>query len=173
MNELSVESVNKLLAFSDRLRDIQNKFVYGAEKVRSDIHIIVSSTSLKLDEVTQLCVDAKYEVDRCREELERIKDEMEYLRSVREDYDLNDYRCEMDALRDDYDNAKSDLADARDEYERCKDKKREVQNLYNDIRFWCSKLESLPTSIVESEFQNCKSFIEKYGNYLVDFLKNV
>lgn len=173
MNEVSVESVNRLLSFSDKLRDIQSKFVYGADKVRSDINIIVSNATLKLDEITQLCVDAKYEVDRCREELGRIKDEMEYLRSIREDYVPDDYRNEMDALRDDYDNAKSDLSYAREEYDICKDKKNEVLNLYNDIRFWCSKLESLSTSIVECEFQNCRSFVEKYGNYLVDVLKNV
>lgn len=173
MNEVSVESVDRLLAFSDKLRDIQNKFVYGAGKVRSDINIIVSNASLKLDEVTQLCVDAKHEVDRCREELGRIKDEMEYLRSVREDYDSDDYRYEMNALRDDYDNAKSDLSYAREEYENCKDKKSEALRLYNDIRFWCSKIESLSTGMVECEFQNCRSFVEKYGNYLVDVLKNV
>lgn len=173
MNEVSVENVNRLLAFSDKLRDIQNKFVYGADKVRSDINIIISIASLKLDEVTQLCVDAKDEVDRCREELGRIKDEMGYLKSAREDYAPDDYLYEMEALRNDYDNAKSDLSYAREEYEDCKDKKYEVLNLYNDIRFWCSKIESLSTGMVECEFQNCRSFVEKYGNYLMDVLKNV
>lgn len=173
MNAVSVESVNLLLAFSKSLQKLQDRFHYGVECLQSDTGIIINNAWLKYNELCRKCDDAQKEVDNCQEEVDRLDDEIDYLRSCRDDYDPDDYHYEMDSLSDELDDAESALSDARDELDRARDKKDESQSIYYDIRYWCEQLCCANESIIDNDFDNCRKFIEKYGSYLVDALKNV
>ncbi len=173
MDAVSVESINLLLSFSDKLRRLQDQFRYGVDKILSDTNIIINDARMKYHDFCHVVDEAQVGVDNCKEEVERVKDEMDYLRNYREDYDPDDYHYQMDSLRDELNDAKSALSDARDALSEARDKRDESQRLYNDIRFWCERLRLINDSTIDSDFDNCRKFIEKYGNYLVDAMKGM
>ena len=173
MDAVSVESINLLLSFNEKLRKLQDQFRYGVEKILSATNIIINDARIKYQEFSRAVDEAQREVDDCRDEVERVNDEMDYLRSSREDYSPDEFRDEMDSLRDEYNEAKSALADARDILLEANDKKNESQQLYNDIRFWCEKLQGINDKTIDVEFDNCRKFIDAYGNYLVGIMKSM
>ena len=170
MDAVSVENINLLLAFSGRLKSIQGKFRNGIEKMKSNAAIAISNASIKYDEIRHETEEAHEEVEYWQSEIERLDDEIESEKSYTEEDGFTDAPIE---LYEDLDDAKNKLADAKDNWEKAKDKEAKAKQLYGDIRMWGDRLRSLDTCIIDSEFERCGNFVNKYGSYLLDAVSNV
>ena len=170
MKEVSVESINLLLAFRDELKNVQNKFRYGVEKMQSKAIIAINGSQQLYEGYRQKTIEALANVEHWQLEIERIEDEIESEKSCTDEDEFIDA---PDELYDELDNAEDELAAAKEELEEARDKEEKARQLYSDVRMWGERLRYLDVSTIDSEFMSCENFVEQYGSYLIDAMKSV
>ena len=168
MNAVSVKSIEALLSSTSKIRSLLDRFGMSFSNVKADVLQVYMESQATYESICRQYEDAGNEVERCKDEVERIKDEIDYLRDCRDDYEDDDFHYELDSLRDDLQDARSELNDARKDMERLEQKRDRAQVLYNDIRRLGENIQFMSDSIINNSFENCRSFIERYGSYLRD-----